>query len=245
MAGGMPDTLGTCRRVCLGTFILSTLSGRKAIMFSQIPLFESLSEQELEAITRHAVTKGYKRSTVVISKGDHTDSLYVILSGKVKVFLSDDSGKEYVLTTLGPGEYFGEMALLDTEPRSASIVTLEPSRFSIISRQDFLHHLADHPEIALKLLTQLTMRLRQMIENAGSLALLDVYGRVARVLLQTAEEDPEGRTITERLTQQEIANRVGASREMVSRILRDLKTGGYIDTDDHHIIINRKLPPAW
>jgi CRP/FNR family cyclic AMP-dependent transcriptional regulator len=213
-------------------------------MLEKIPLFSGLPEEALTKIEQHGSTKSYKKNTVVINEGDETDSLYVILSGRVKVFLSGEDGREAVLNHQGPGEYFGEMALIDRQPRAASVMTVEPSKLMIISRSDFMDCLAANPEIAMNLIRPLNSRIRMLAQNVSSLALLDVYGRVARTLLQHAEKE-NGKLITGKLTQQEIADMVGASRAMVSRILTDLRTGGYISVDNKRITIHQKLPSHW
>ncbi|MGD2055648.1 MAG: cyclic nucleotide-binding domain-containing protein [Gammaproteobacteria bacterium] len=214
-------------------------------MLTKVPLFADLDEAELARISSKAVTKRYPRNTTIINEGDISDSLYIILSGRVRVYLSDMDGKEVILNDQGPGEFFGEMALLDSAPRSASVVTTEKTELSIISKTDFEEFVLQHPQTLLKILQGSIRRLRSLTENVRSLALLDVYGRVARVLLQLAEKEDGVMKIRTELTQQEIANRVGASREMVSRILKDLRTGGYIEMKERHIIIKETLPPHW
>jgi len=210
-----------------------------------IPLFSELTETEYAAVSQLAVTRTFKRNTLVISEGDLSDSLYVILSGKVKVFLSDEEGKEITLNIQGEGEYFGELALLDSAPRSASVMTMENCKLAVISKSAFDHCMENNPTIALKIIRGLARRLRELTENVRSLALMDVYGRVARTLLDMAEESDGKKIIPQRLTQRELASMVGASREMVSRILRDLTTGGYISIDNKIITINERLPAAW
>ena len=213
-------------------------------MIENIPLFAGLSPEVLAEIEQHGSIKTYRKNTIVINEGDETDSLYLILSGRVKVFLSSEDGREAVLNHQGPGEYFGEMSLIDRQPRAASVMTVEPARLMIISRGDFMRCLANNPEIALNLIEPMTSRIRMLAQNVSNLALLDVYGRVARTLLQHASEE-DGVMMTGKLTQQEIADMVGASRAMVSRILKDLRTGGYIDVEKKRIIINQQLPSHW
>jgi len=203
-----------------------------------------LSNEEVEALTRSATVRTFNKNTVVVNEGDRTDSLYVVLSGKVKVFLADDEGREVVLGTQGPGEYFGEM-VLDEGPRSASVMTLEPSRFVVVSKEQFTGFLASHPDFTVRLLRKLIHRARSLTNNVRSLALLDVYGRVARLLLELAVEQGGKRVIPERLTQQDIASRVGASREMVSLILKDLTAGGYISIAGKTITVNKEPPRHW
>ena len=214
-------------------------------MDSARQLFPELSPEDLHVLSNNGVTRKYPKNVVLITEGDRSDSFYVILSGKVKVFLSDEHGKEVQLNTQGPGEYFGELALIDQAPRSASVMTLEPSQLAVVSRENFQRCLAENPDIAVELISFLVNRVRSLTENVKNLALLDVYGRVARTLLNLSSEQDDQLVIEERLTHQEIANRVGASREMVSRIMKDLCTGGYIQIRDRKIFIQGKLPPGW
>lgn len=214
-------------------------------MLSNVPLFSELGAEDLRVISGQGVTRTYPKNTLLISEGDLSDTFYVILSGKVKVYASDENGREVILNILGSGEYFGELALIDEAPRSASVVTLEQSRLSVISKGDFQRCLSEHPEIALEMIRPLVRRIRSLTENVKNLALLDVYGRVARTLLAQAVEQDGCLVIQERLTHQDIANMVGASREMVSRIMKDLTAGGYIEIKDRRITIPGKLPAAW
>ena len=203
----------------------------------------SLAEQHIKALADHGTVKAYPKNAVIVSEGDRSDSLYVILTGKVKVYLADEEGKEMVLSTQGPGEYFGEI-ILDEGPRSASVMTLEPSKFSIVSREQFNEFLAQNHEVTLELVRSLIHRVRELTKTVSNLALLDVYGRVRGLLLELATEQ-DGKLVVERLTQQEMASRVGCAREMISRILKDLRTGGYIKDDGERLIIVKKPPPKW
>jgi len=204
----------------------------------------TLSDAELKAVGSHGVTRTYPKNTIIVSEGDKTDSLYIILEGRVKVFVSDGEGHDAVLSTQGPGEYFGEM-VLDEGPRSASIITLEPSRFLVVPKSDFRDFIANNPAFALNLIEKLIGRARALTASVKSLALMDVYGRVARLLVEMAEESGGQLAISQRLTQQEIASRIGASREMVSRILKDLSTGGYLTQSRTGIVLHRKPPEHW
>jgi CRP/FNR family cyclic AMP-dependent transcriptional regulator len=180
----------------------------------------------------------------VINEGDLGDSLYVILSGRVKVYLGDASGKELILDIKGPGQYFGEMAL-DEGARSASVMALEPAQFAVLPGVDFRAFLLKHPQVAVQVIRNLIRVARGLNENVRSLAMLDVYGRVARVLLDMAVERDGKLSIPEKLTQKDLANRVGASREMINRILRDLTVGGYVSMREGHIIIEKAPPARW
>ena len=211
---------------------------------NKVAVWTELKEDELGALFAQGVVKNFAKNTVIVSEGDETDSLYIITSGSVKVFVSDDEGKEVVLCTQGPGEYFGEM-VLDGGLRSASVMTLEPSRFAVVTRNRFRDFLSDHPAFAIHLIEKLIQRTRALTENVKSLALMDVYGRVARLLLDLATKKDGRLVIDEKLTHQNIASRVGASREMISRILGDLTAGGYLTIDSKRITINKTPPRHW
>jgi CRP/FNR family cyclic AMP-dependent transcriptional regulator len=214
------------------------------VNLKNIPVFEGLQEDDVRALADKAVVRNAPKNTIVVNQGDLTDTLYVILAGKVKVYLGDESGKELILDIKGPGQYFGEM-VLDEGPRSASVMTMEPSQFAAISRNDFKNFLLKHPKIALHVITNLIRTARGLNENVKSLTMLDVYGRVARMLLDLAVEHNGHMVILEKLTQKDMANRVGASREMINRILRDLTTGGYIKVEAGRITIQKTPPPRW
>ncbi len=215
-----------------------------AVDLKNIATFRGLREDKLRALAAKAVTRSVLKNVVVITEGEFTRSLYMIISGKVKVYLTDENGKELVLDVKGPGEYFGEM-VLDEGPRSASVMTLEPCQFAVITMADFRTALLEHPEIALQVITNLIRMTRGLNENVRSLALLDVYGRVARMLLDLAVEQGGHQVVQEKLTQQEMANKVGTSREVINRILRDLTTGGYIKIEDKKITIIKRLPSKY
>lgn len=214
-------------------------------MLNKIPLFANLPQEQLAILNKRTVTKAYPRNTILVSEGDNTDQLFVILSGKVKVYLADEEGKEVILNIHGTGDYFGEIALLDDAPRSASVMTLEDSKMLVISKRDFQECLVQQPAIALTLLRDISRRLRLLTDNVKSLALMDVYGRVARTLLSLATQRDGHLIIEQKLTQKDIANMVGASREMVSRIMKDLTAGGYISVTKTGMKINEKLPSHW
>lgn len=203
-----------------------------------------LSADDLKALTDQGIVKAYPRNAVIVNEGEDTDAFYVIVSGRVKVYASDDDGREIILTTQGAGDYFGEL-VLDGGPRSASVMTLEPSRLAVIPKQSFRKFLTAHPAFSSHLVERLIARVRDLTSNVKSLALMDVYGRVARLMLDLAVEEGGRMVIAEKLTQQEIANRVGSSREMISRIFKDLTAGGYISIDNRRITIHRRPPRHW
>ena len=205
---------------------------------------ELLDVIDLRDFAQHAVSRTFPKNTVVVREGDRTDSLYIIVSGRVKIYMSGEKSKEIVLNESGPGEYFGEM-VLDEGPRSASVMTLEPTEFLIVPKDDFKDFVTKSPEFALHLICKLIKRVRALTNDVKSLALMDVYGRVARMLLELAAESDGVLVIESKPTQQEIASRVGASREMVGRILGDLTAGGYIEVGRDRITIAKALPRTW
>ncbi len=204
-----------------------------------------MSDDDRSTLSSRFVQRRHPKNAVIINEGDDTNSLYVILDGQVKVYLTDEAGREIVLNTQGSGEYFGEVALLDEGPRSASVITLTDCQFAVLNRQAFLDCIAENPLISLKIMQVLTRRLRVLSENIRSLALMDVYGRVARLLLELAVVRDDEQVIEGRLTQNDIASRIGASPKMVGRIMQDLKKGGYIRKDGPRLLLTKPLPAAW
>ncbi|NDP42459.1 MAG: Crp/Fnr family transcriptional regulator [Aromatoleum sp.] len=198
----------------------------------------------LRAIAASGVVRTFPKNVVLINEGDTGDSLFVVLSGKLKVYASNEQGKEVVIDFHGPGEYVGEMSLAGA-PRSVSVMTVEPTSCAVVTRAHFREFILANPDFALHVIEKLIHRARLATENVKSLALSDVYGRVVR-LLTTLARDVDGRQVVpEKLTQQDIAERVGASRDMISRLLKDLVAGGYLAVEGKTITILRKLPPAW
>lgn len=216
-----------------------------ASYLEKVELFAGLDSAGLETLARGARLRTYAAGTIVVSEGDDAHGLFVVQSGALKCFLTDENGRELTLSLLGPGEYFGELALLDEAPRSASVIATERSELLQIARTTFLALLDANPECMKILLRNLVARVRGLTDNVRALALVDVFGRIARLFDSLAVEKNGLPVIERRLTQQDIANLVGASREMVNRILRDLVVGGYIAVENHAIVLKRKLPPRW
>ena len=206
-----------------------------------VPLFSTIPDEPLRSLATLFTRRSAPRNSVIMAEGDPTDSLYIVLSGRLKVMMSDADGKEVILNILGPGEFFGEMGLIDDAPRSASVVTLEPCELLAISKRDFKRCLAENFEITMALMRGLVRRLRDADRKIGSLALLDVYGRVARLLLDMAENVDGQKMVTKRLPKQDIAKMIGASREMVSRVMKDLQMGGYIEMRGSSIVLHDSI----
>ncbi len=206
--------------------------------------FVDLDETAMRSLAPHGAVRSFPKNAVVVNEGDATDSLYVVLSGRVKAFVSGEDGKEVVVNTIDAGDYFGEL-VLDSGPRSASVMTLEPCRFFVIPRGDVEGLLARNPAFARDLIYKLIGKVRSLTSKVLDLALKGVYGRFARFIDEHAVEQSGKRMVPERLTQHDIAARIGASREMVSRIIKDLTAGGYISIDAKHITVHKKLPANW
>jgi CRP/FNR family cyclic AMP-dependent transcriptional regulator len=213
-------------------------------MLAQVPLFADLDPAALSALEQQTKVKRYQKRTVIIEKGEESSILYVLERGRAKVYVADDAGKEIVLRELGPGDHFGELALLGGSPRTASVMTLTDCEARLLTGSVFRDFLAKHPEVALLLIRHLARQVADLTDTASDLALLSVYGRIAKVLVESAQ-DEDGRLITGPLTQQHIADRVGCSREMVSRIVGDLRTGGYVSLEGKRFVLERKLPERW
>ncbi len=206
-----------------------------------VPLFSSVPEEQLRLLTTLVTRRSTTRGSIIMAAGDATDSLYIILSGRLKVMMSDADGKEVILSILGPGEFFGEMGLIDDNPRSASVVAIEPCELLAIMRRDFKKCMTDNAEMAMAVMRGLVRRLREADRKIGSLALLDVYGRVARLLLDMSETVDGQKMVTKRLPKQDIAKMIGASREMVSRVMKDLQTGGFIEMRGSTILLRDNI----
>lgn len=204
----------------------------------------AMAPDVLAAIAASGGVKRYPAHAVIINEGEVADSLYILLSGRVKVYAANEAGKEVVINTHGAGEYVGEVAL-DGGVRSASVMTLEPTTCSVVTGASLRGFIASHPDFALHLIHNLIWRLRQSTENVKGLALHDVYGRITQLLRRLATPEGDALVLRERLTQQDIAERVGASREMVSRIFKELVAGGYIRTQGGRITLLKKPPAAW
>lgn len=220
-------------------------SMERPIGLKAVPFFSQLSDHELELVRSVASERTYPKNAVVLTEGEMGDSLYVIQSGKVKVVIGDEEGREIILKILGPGDFFGEMSMIDKQPRSASVTTNEPSTFLVLTHSGFEHVIERAPRIANVVMRILAQRVREADRKIGTLALMDVYGRVASTLLELAVYNNGKLMVGEKLSQQDLANMVGASREMVNRILKDLSDRGFISIESKAItIINRELPPS-
>ena len=207
-----------------------------ADILRKVPLFGQLAPPDLERVVEISRERSYPRNSVILFEDDPGDALYVVAQGQVKVVLIGEDGREVILSVMGEGEFFGEMALVDDEPRSAHVIAMEDSTLLVIRREDFQGLLAQTPGIGLALLRELSRRLRRVDEKVGSLVLLDVNGRVAHLLLRMAD-DEGGDRITRKLTHHTIAQMIGSSRETVSRTMRELVDKGHIEVSRREIVI--------
>ena len=210
-------------------------------LLKSVPLFSALPQELLSMLGKCIMLQRYRRSAQILKAGQLTDALYVMLSGRAKVFESRPDGREVILAMMGPGDFFGEMALLDDLPCSASVQTLEPCELVRITKADFTRCLADSFELTMRIILALVARLRHADRQIESLALMDVYGRVSRVLLELAEPMDGEYAIAKVPSQLDIARMVGASREMVSRVMKELEVSGHIQVDRRRIVLLDKL----
>jgi CRP/FNR family cyclic AMP-dependent transcriptional regulator len=206
-----------------------------------VPIFSELSDEDIASLAHLALRKRYPKDTVVFFENEEGDFFFTILEGRIKVTILGDDGREVILSVLGPGDFFGEMALLDNEPRSATAIAVEESELLSLHRNDFQSVLNDNRSITSALIRVLSARLRRANHQISTLALLDVYGRVARVIVDMAREEGkrlrDGRIAFRRATHQEIANRIGTTRETVTRMLKDLERQGLIHVEGKEIVV--------
>lgn len=210
-----------------------------------IPFLSDLSDEALSELASHAKKNIYTKHSFIFAEGDETSSLYILLAGKVRVFSCDSQGKEVTLLVQTPVSYFGELALLSNEPRSASIIALEATHCAVIAQSDFNHWLLKHPDVAISLIQDLASTVRRLTNKVKQLALSNVYERTIQVLQEMAVQEGDSYVIDKKPTQQELANMVGASREMVNKIMKELTKGGYIVVKDKSLRIERKIPASW
>ena len=207
------------------------------LLLRNVPLFASLSDAQRDILAQRLQRHSYARGATIIEAGEPTGSLHIIISGRAQVVISDNKGRRVILAMLRPGDYFGEMGLLDDRPRSASVVAREASEILTLDKDDFARCLEQNFELAMTMARGLAKRLRQADNRIGSLALLDVYGRVAQLLLQEAETVNGIRLVAGGVSKQDIARMIGASRERVSRIMKDLQARGYIEMRGSSIVL--------
>ena len=212
-------------------------------MLENVSLFSNIPLERLAQLQESCQLRKIPKNTILFMEGDQSGQLYIIESGLISVYTDGSDGKQLILNYLGPGDYFGELSLIDNKPRSASVMTIKDSQIYSVSRDAFNTFLKNNPDLYPVLMSELVEKIRHLTENVKDMALLDVYGRVAHTLERLSDESD---TISlPKLTHQEIANMVGASREMVSRIMKELVVGGYIELGRNQIMIKKTFPKGW
>ncbi|MEY2952997.1 MAG: hypothetical protein RLZZ401_1084 [Pseudomonadota bacterium] len=200
-------------------------------LIRRVPLFSQLTDDQAQTMANAVVKRRYKRGEFLVEQGQRSNTLYILLSGRARVITSHTRGREVILATMGQGDYIGEMSLIDNEPHSATVRAEVQTDALLLSSTEFVKSMPEPKSMAYMVLRGLTQRLRRADRNIESLALMDVYGRVARVLLEAATPDLKGQLlIREKISRQDIAKMVGASREMVSRVMKDLEERRFIET---------------
>ncbi len=204
-----------------------------------VPLFNGLDQEELQHFADLTREKFYPKGSVILFEDDPGDSLFVVRQGRVKVVLIGEDGREVILGVLGVGEHFGELSLIDDRPRSAHVIAMDDAHLLVLRREDFRKRVESSPAVAWSLLTELSRRLRAADDKIGGLVLLDVPGRIARLLLDLAEEGG-GDKIEKSLTHQTIAQIIGASRETVSRAMKDFQDAGWINVERRRVELTNR-----
>lgn len=212
-------------------------------MLESVRLFAAVPAHYLTQLEKHSVLRKYPRNTVLVTEGDESSHLYVIRKGTVSAYLTNDEGRQVNLNYMQEGDYFGELSLLDGQPRSASVITLSDCEVLMLPKASVHELMREYPDFSLMMITELTRRVRELTDSVKDLALLDVYGRVSSTLEKLCDSDK--RIHNPKVTHQDIANMVGSSREMVSRIMKQLLIGGYIEQYTGYIEIKKNLPRYW
>ncbi len=210
-------------------------------LIRRVPLFSMLTAAQAEAVAEAVIKRRFKRGELIVEQGKKSNALFIILTGRCRVFTSDARAREVILANLQPGDYIGEMSLIDNEPHSASVRAEVQTDVLMLGRLEFARCLPENTSMAYAVMKGLVQRLRHADRKIESLALMDVYGRVARALMEASELDAQGNAmIRDRVSRQDLAKMVGASREMVSRVMKDLEERGFIETLDSGMVMIRE-----
>lgn len=212
-------------------------------LLRRVPLFAALTPAQAANIADAIVKRRFKRGELIVEQGKKTNALYIILAGRARVLSADSRGREVILATLQSGDYIGEMSLIDDEPHSATVRTDVQTDVLVLGRDAFARCLPDSSSMSYNIMRGLVRRLRHADRKIESLALMDVYGRVARALMDFVIEDGAGNfVVRERISRQDLAKMVGASREMVSRVMKDLEERGFVQTQsDGSMLVKDRL----
>jgi CRP/FNR family transcriptional regulator, cyclic AMP receptor protein len=220
---------------------MSMLSNLELIR--RVPLFSMLTPSQAESVADAVIKRRFKRGELIVEQGKKSNALFIILTGRARVLTTDARGREVILANLAPGDYIGEMSLIDNEPHSASVRAEVQTDVLMLGRVEFARCLPENTSMAYAVMKGLVQRLRHADRKIESLALMDVYGRVARALIEASEADADGQAvIRDKVSRQDLAKMVGASREMVSRVMKDLEERGYIETlENNSVLIKERL----
>jgi CRP-like cAMP-binding protein len=212
-------------------------------LIRRVPLFSTLTQAQAESVADAVVKRRYKRGEIIVEQGKKSNFLAIVLTGRARVVTTDTRGREVILATMNPGDYVGEMSLIDNQPHSASVRAEVQTDVLILGRAEFARCLPENTSMAYAVMKGLVLRLRHADRKIESLALMDVYGRVARALLEFAQPDKDGQlVIRDRVSRQDVAKMIGASREMVSRVMKDLEDRGFIEvTEDGRTIVKDRM----
>ena len=220
---------------------MSMLSNLELIR--RVPLFSMLTPTQAESVADAVIKRRFKRGELIVEQGKKSNALFIILTGRARVLTTDTRGREVILANLAPGDYIGEMSLIDNEPHSASVRAEVQTDVLMLGRVEFARCLPENTSMAYAVMKGLVQRLRHADRKIESLALMDVYGRVARALIEASETGSDGQAvIRDKVSRQDLAKMVGASREMVSRVMKDLEERGYIETlENNSVLIKERL----
>ncbi|MCI4430069.1 MAG: cyclic nucleotide-binding domain-containing protein [Burkholderiales bacterium] len=210
-------------------------------LIRRVPLFSLLTNDQAQGIADAVVKRRYRRSEIIVEFGKKSNALYILLTGRARVLTADSRGREVILAVLQPGDYVGEMSLIDNEPHSATVRAEVQTDMLILGRAEFARCLPENSSLSYAIMRGLVHRLRSADRQIESLALLDVYGRVARTLLEMAEVDGDQKVIRNKVSRQDLAKIVGASREMVSRVMKDLEERGMVQTQENGFVVIKEL----
>ena len=212
-------------------------------LIRRVPLFSMLTASQASSVADAVIKRRFKRGEAIVEQGKKSNALSIILTGRARVVTTDSRGREVILATMRPGDYVGEMSLIDDEPHSATVSAEIQTDTLVLSRAEFVRCMPENNSMTYAVLKGLVQRLRHADRKIESLALMDVYGRVARALLESAAEDGAGNAvIRDKVSRQDLAKMVGASREMVSRVMKDLEERGFIETrDDGSLLVKERL----
>jgi CRP-like cAMP-binding protein len=211
-------------------------------LIRRVPLFSMLTQEQAQSVAASVVKRRFRRGELIVEQGRKTNALFILLTGRARVLTADSRGREVILAVLQSGDYVGEMSLIDNEPHSATVRAEVQADMLVLGRAEFARCLPEPASLSYAILRGLVQRLRHADRQIESLALLDVYGRVARTLLDMAEHEGDTHIICGKVSRQDLAKVVGASREMVSRVMKDLEERGIVQTLDNGSVLIKQRP---